>query len=62
MLKVKSFERFVTYMIIRLMLNLLNCGLYSQSFDFWLQIQDLMKICGFNFYLVALKMDEKEMN
>ena len=44
------------------MLNLLNCGLYSQSFDFWLQIQDSMKICGFNFYLVALKMDEKEMN
>ena len=61
-LKVKSFERFVTYMIIWLMLNLLYCGLYSQSFDFWLQIQDSMKICGFNFYLVALKMDEKEMN
>ena len=61
-LKVKSFKRFVTYMIIWLMLNLLNCGLSSQSCDFWLQIQDSMKICSFNFCLVALKLDEKGMN
>ena len=61
-LKVKSFEILVTYMIIWLMLNLLNCGLSSQSCDFWLQMQDSMKICSFNFCLAALKMDKKEMN
>ena len=37
-LKVKSFERFVTYMIIGLLLNLWNCGLSSQSHVFWLQM------------------------
>ena len=61
-LKVKSFERFVTYMIIWLMLNLWNCGLSSQSHVFWLQMWDSKKNFSFNFGFVALKVNEKEMN